>query len=154
MKKKILIVEDNKDVRNVETWALEKSGYEVIQTSTAQKGISLAKDKHPDLILMASGSEVDLALKSADLLEKENINVRVVSFPSWEIFEMQSDEYKKSVLPDNIETRIAIEAGVTFGWHKYTGLKGFSIGIDKFGASAPQNLIFKNYGFSVRCLKY
>jgi len=89
---------------------------------------------------MASGSEVDLALRSAEKLEEEGISVRVVSFPSWEIFEMQNEEYRNSVLPQDVEARISIEAGVTFGWDKYVGLKGIKIGIDKYGASAPQNI--------------
>ncbi|MBK7103951.1 MAG: transketolase [Ignavibacteriae bacterium] len=117
-----------------------------------QKGAYILKDstKLPQIIIMASGSEVELALKSADVLEKENINVRVVSFPSWEIFEMQSEEYKETVLPKSVRARISIEAGISQGWEKYVGLDGKTIAIDnKYGASAPQNIIFEKYGFTV-----
>ena len=117
-----------------------------------QKGAYILKDSKetPQLIIMASGSEVDLALKSAEALEKENINTRVVSFPGWEIFEKQSEEYKESVFPRSIRARISIEAGVSQGWEKYVGLDGKTIAIDnKYGASAPQNIIFEKYGFTV-----
>lgn len=115
------------------------------------KGAYILKDTDNDieLILMASGSEVDLALESADKLGSEGIGVRVVSFPSWEIFEMQSEEYKSSVLPKNVRARISIEAGVSLGWSKYVGLDGETIAIDKYGASAPQNILFEKYGFTI-----
>ena len=116
------------------------------------KGAYILKDSKdiPKLIIMASGSEVDLALQSAEVLEKEGIKTRVVSFPSWEIFEMQSDEYKESVLPKSVRARVSIEAGVSQGWEKYIGLDGISIAIDgKYGASAPQNIVFEKYGFNV-----
>ncbi|MBK8945634.1 MAG: transketolase [Ignavibacteriae bacterium] len=117
-----------------------------------QKGAYVLKDSEgtPNLILIASGSEVDLALKSAEVLEKENIKVRVVSFPSWEIFEKQSEDYKESVFPKSVRARISIEAGISQGWEKYVGLDGKTIAIDnKYGASAPQNIIFEKYGFTV-----
>jgi len=116
------------------------------------KGAYILKDSKtkPKLILMASGSEVDLALQSAETLEKKGVKTRVVSFPSWEIFEMQSDEYKESVLPKSVRARVSIEAGVSQGWEKYIGLDGISIAIDgKYGASGPQNIVFEKYGFTV-----
>ena len=90
------------------------------------KGAYILKDsgEEPEIIIMASGSEVDLALQSAEKLEAEGRKVRVVSFPSWEIFEMQDDEYKELVLPKNLRTRIAIEAGISQGWEKYVGFDG------------------------------
>lgn len=115
-----------------------------------QKGAYVIKDEeNPKLILMASGSEVELALKSADKLESEKIPVRVVSFPSLELFETQSEVYKESVLPKNVKARVAIEAGVKQGWEKYTGESGEIIGIEKFGASAPDKILFEKYGFTV-----
>lgn len=116
-----------------------------------QKGAYILKDSEgtPDLIIMASGSEVELSIKAAEELESTGVKVRVVSFPSWEIFEMQSDEYKKSVLPNEVRARLSVEAGVKFGWEKYVGLDGSSISIEKFGASAPQDKIFEEYGFTV-----
>lgn len=103
----------------------------------------------PELILMASGSEVSLALKAAAELEKDGLNIRVVSFPSWELFEMQSEEYKESVLPSSILARVSIEAGVAQGWQKYTGRFGANISIEKYGASAPEKLLMEKYGFTV-----
>ena len=116
------------------------------------KGAYILKDSKskPKIILMASGSEVDLALRSAEVLEKQGVRTRVVSFPSWEIFEMQSDQYKESILPKAVRARVSIEAGVGQGWDKYIGLDGISIAIDgKYGASAPQNIVFEKYGFTV-----
>lgn len=116
------------------------------------KGAYILKDTKglPKVILMASGSEVDLALRSAEALEKEGMKTRVVSFPSWEIFEMQSEEYKESVLPKSVKARVSIEAGISQGWQKYVGIDGRSIAIDgKYGASAPQKILFENYGFTI-----
>ena len=100
------------------------------------------------IILMASGSEVELILKAGKKLEHDGIGTRVVSFPSWELFESQSQEYKESVLPKNIKARVSVEAGVKQGWEKYIGDEGTSISIEKFGSSAPYKTIFENYGFT------
>ena len=99
-------------------------------------------------ILLATGSEVHLALAAQEALAKENINVSVVSMPSWDVFENQSDEYKQQVLPTSVP-KIAIEAGVTLGWSRYTGCESNVIGINKFGASAPGDVIYEKYGFTV-----
>jgi transketolase len=103
----------------------------------------------PELILMASGSEVSLALKASAELEKDGLKIRVVSFPSWELFEMQSEEYKESVLRSNVLARISIEAGVAQGWQKYTGRFGANISIEKYGVSAPEKVLMEKYGFTV-----
>jgi transketolase len=103
----------------------------------------------PDLILMASGSEVSLAFDAATQLRQDGIAVRVVSVPSWELFDAQSAEYKEAVLPKDVRARIAIEAGISMGWEKYTGLDGDIIALDHFGASAPAQILFKEFGFSV-----
>ena len=105
-------------------------------------------EKNPEVILMASGSEVSLALEAFNALQSEGIKTRVVSFPSWEIFEAQSGEYKESVFPKSVKARISIEAGVKQGWEKYIGDFGEAISIEKFGASAPYEIIFKEYGFT------
>jgi transketolase len=101
-----------------------------------------------DVIIMASGSEVSLAIEAFNILQSEGIKTRVVSFPSWELFESQSDEYKETVLPKSVKARISIEAGVKQGWEKYVGDFGDSISIEKFGASAPYEIIFKEFGFT------
>jgi transketolase len=115
------------------------------------KGAYILKDSDgvPELILMASGSEVDLAMKSAAVLEAKGTKTRVVSFPSWEIFEMQSEDYKNSVLPKNVKARISIEAGVSQGWEKYIGFDGAIVSLDHYGASAPQNILFEKFGFTI-----
>ena len=114
------------------------------------KGAYILKDaEKPEVILMASGSEVELILKAAEKLESEGKKVRVVSFPSWELFELQSEEYKNSVLLKEVKARIAVEAGVAQGWHKYTGDGGKIISIETYGASAPYEILYEKYGITV-----
>jgi transketolase len=100
-------------------------------------------------ILIASGSEVELAMKARDVLQKESIGTRVVSMPCWELFDAQDAAYKESILPAKCAARVSIEAGATLGWAKWIGAKGVALGIDKFGASAPAEKIFEEYGFTV-----
>jgi len=103
----------------------------------------------PDLILIGTGSEVHLAIAGAEALAAEGIKARVVSMPSWELFEAQPQAYRDSVLPPDGPPRLAIEAGVTLGWHKYTGDRGGVIGLDRFGASAPGEVVMDKLGFNV-----
>ncbi len=100
-----------------------------------------------DVLIMATGSEVNLALDVANLLKKERIIANVISIPSWYNFEKQAKEYKESLLPLSNRNRVSIEMGVTQGWYKYVGLDGITIGVDAFGASAPANVILPKYGF-------
>ena len=102
-----------------------------------------------DTILIATGSEVALAISVAQELEREGMKVRVVSMPSIELFEEQTSEYKEALLPRSIRRRVSLEMGNTALWYKYVGLDGLAIGIDKFGASAPANKVIEEYGFSV-----
>ncbi|MCD7809044.1 MAG: transketolase [Erysipelotrichaceae bacterium] len=102
-----------------------------------------------DGILIATGSEVSLAIKAQQQLLKQGQDVRVVSMPSMESFDQQCDEYKESILPNNTRKRLSIEMGSSFGWQKYVGLDGKSLAIDKFGSSAPANVVIENYGFTV-----
>ncbi len=101
-----------------------------------------------DAIIMASGSEVSIALDAAGLLEEADIRVRVVSMPCWELFEAQDDDYKESVLPPTVTRRVSIEAGATLGWSKYIGASGIAIGVDRFGASAPYTKIYEAFGLT------
>ena len=120
--------------------------------NTAKGGYVIACGFAPeelDLILIGTGSEVALCLEAAEKLKAEGKKVRVVSMPCWELFEAQSDEYKESVLPKAIKKRVAVEAGTTFGWCRYTGDEGAVIGIDTFGASAPGGLAMAKFGFTV-----
>jgi len=103
----------------------------------------------PQLILIASGSEVGLILEAGQQLKKQRIPVRLVSMPSWELFEAQPSEYRDSVLPPSVKARLAVEAGVTLGWSRYVGDCGDVIGIDRFGASAPGPVMMHEYGFTV-----
>ena len=103
----------------------------------------------PALILIASGSEVGLIVAARQMLEEKNIPVRLVSMPCWELFEAQSQDYRDSVLLPSVRARLAVEAGVTQGWHRYVGDQGYVIGVDRFGASAPGPVVMREYGFNV-----
>jgi len=106
-------------------------------------------DGDPELILMASGSEVSLIVEAGTRLAAEGINVRLVSFPCWELFAAQTQEYREAVLPPKVRARLAVEAGVTQGWEKFTGTDGANLGLDRFGASAPAKVVFEKFGFTV-----
>ncbi|MCX6082817.1 MAG: transketolase [Chloroflexi bacterium] len=106
-------------------------------------------DDLPEVILMASGSEVSLILEAGARLAAEGINVRMVSVPSWELFKMQTEDYRESVLPKNVKARVAVEAGIGMGWEKFVGDSGAIICIDHFGASAPAGILFKEFGFTI-----
>jgi transketolase len=108
----------------------------------------LGKGK-PSVILMASGSEVEMIVAAAEKLAEQGTAVRVVSFPSWELFEAQPESYRKEVLPADIHARVAVEAGVTMGWDRYVGEKGVVVGINRFGASAPYKEVYKLVGLTV-----
>lgn len=108
-----------------------------------------AEGRKPDVILLASGSEVHLVLEAAGKLQESGIAARVVSMPSWELFEAQPEEYRNKVLPPHIKARVAVEAGLTQGWRRYVGEGGKIVGIDHFGASAPAPVLFKEFGFTV-----
>jgi transketolase len=107
-------------------------------------------DGTPDALILASGSEVKLALEAAETLAKDGTAARVISMPSWELFEAQPQDYKNTVLPENVTARVAIEAGATQGWHKYVGMNGTVIGLDHFGASAPIHDLFTNFGITAK----
>ena len=121
------------------------------QIKNIEKGGYVLKDSDSaaELIIIATGSEVELAMKAAEKLSSEGVAVRVVSMPSTDHFDAQSDEYKEAVLPSNITKRIAIEAGIADYWHKYTGMYGVVIGMTSFGESAPADQLFEHYGFTV-----
>ncbi|OQB23624.1 MAG: Transketolase [Firmicutes bacterium ADurb.Bin182] len=116
----------------------------------ALKGAYILRDTQgePDVILIASGSEVEIIMKASELLKEKGVRTRVVSMPCMELFDRQSEEYKKSVLPDSVRARVAVEAASSFGWHKYTGLDGRVISIDRFGASAPAGVLFEKLGLT------
>jgi transketolase len=106
-------------------------------------------DGTPDLILIATGSELQLATGAADKLGAEGIGARVVSLPCWELFDLQDDAYREQVLPSNVRRRVTVEVGASLGWERYAGDEGAIIGLDHFGASAPAATIFEHLGFTV-----
>src|SRR5262249_48897760 len=108
----------------------------------------LAGDDDPDVILIASGSEVDLAVQAYERLDAEGVRARVVSMPSWALFERQSEEYRESVLPSSVTARVAIEQASTFGWERYVGREGAIVGMSTFGASAPLKQLQTKFGFT------
>jgi transketolase len=111
--------------------------------------LSEAKGGAPALILIASGSEVSLILAAADRLRDDGIAVRCVSMPSWDLFDAQPPSYRDEVLPPQVTARLAVELGVEQGWHRYVGDRGDMLGIDRFGASAPGEVLLEQYGFTV-----
>ncbi len=124
---------------------LEMTGMEALKGAY----VILDSGKDPEIILMASGSEVQLVYEAGKQLMSKGAAARVVSMPSWELFEEQDTAYKETVLPSGVSKRIAVEAGVSLGWHKYVGLHGAVIAMDGFGESAPAERLFKKYGFTV-----
>lgn len=123
---------------------------EHVQAGTAHGGYILADSEGtPHLILIATGSEVSLALEAYHHLRQEGVKVRVVSMPCWELFDEQDAAYQESVLPKRVKARVSIEAGVTTGWQKYVGSDGVSIGVDHFGASAPYERLYQEFGLTV-----
>ena len=112
--------------------------------------ISKGKLPIPQALLLATGSEVQLAIGAQGQLASENISVDIISFPSWHLFEKQSADYKKTILPPDVKVRLAIEMGSSLGWERYVGDKGGVLVIDRFGASAPEEILLREYGFTVQ----
>ena len=127
----------------------DRAGLGWAKSEEAQKGgYVLCEDKDFEVIIIATGSEVELAVEAKTKLNEQGVKVRIVSMPSTNIFDEQPQEYKESVLPKNILKRVAVEAGVTLGWYKYVGLEGRVIGLDRFGASAPYKTLYKEFGIT------
>ena len=129
---------------------LDRSKY--APASGVEKGAYVLADfgkGDPDIILMSSGSEVSLIVQAAEILHAEGVKVRVVSFPSWRLFEAQDQKYKDSVLLPDVTKRLAVEAGISQGWRRWLGEQGSMISMERFGASAPAEVLFEKFGFSV-----
>jgi transketolase len=107
-----------------------------------------AEGGKPEVILMATGSELSLAVEAFEKLKAEGIKARVVSMPSWELFEMQDEQYRSSVLPRDVTARVAVEAAAKFGWERYLGCDGRFVGMTGFGASAPAGALYKYFGIT------
>jgi transketolase len=106
-----------------------------------------AQDHNPDVLLLATGSEVSLCIAAYEQLKSEGIKARVISMPSWEVFENQSQEYRDRVLPPGILARVAVEEASPFGWERYTGFDGRILGVNSFGLSAPAKIVAQCFGF-------
>jgi transketolase len=137
--------------------ALTRQGLPVLDRTKYAPATELARGAYilkdvdsgnPDIILIASGSEVPIALDACAQLEEKGKKVRVVSMPSWELFEDQPESYRTRVLPPEVRTRVAVEAGASQGWHRYVGSEGAVICVDRFGASAPSNVLFEKLGIT------
>jgi transketolase len=125
-----------------------KTGFEKIPAH-ATPNIVENEPAAPELIIIATGSEVSLALEARERLQAEGVPVRVVSMPCWELFEEQERSYRDEVLPPSVAARISVEAGARLGWDRYVGWQGDCVSIDRFGASAPGDVALKNLGFNV-----
>ena len=130
--------------QNVET--MENSSVEGVSKGAYVIG---KEENHLDAIIIASGSEVNLAMKAKKVLLEKGIDVRVVSMPCQEIFDQQDEQYKEAVLPNAMRKRLSVEMASSFGWHKYVGLDGITMSIDEFGKSAPAQDVIQSYGFTV-----
>jgi transketolase len=124
---------------------------DVRTSARLDQGASIVSDgpEEPDLILIATGSEVSLAMEAAARLRKEKVSVRVVNLPSWELFESAGAEYREQVLPPRVRARLAVEAGVAMGWERYVGDGGAVVAMTGFGASAPGGTVMERFGFTV-----
>jgi transketolase len=108
--------------------------------------------KKPEAVIIATGSEVHIALEAGRMLKEKGISSRVVSLPSWEIFEAQDADYRRAVIPPECRARVSIEAGSTLGWRRYVGESGVTMGIDHFGASAPGKVLYEKFGLTAQTL--
>jgi len=106
----------------------------------------------PQVILIGSGSETQFALAAGKQLATGGVSVRVVSMPSWELFDRQPAEYRESVLPTEVRARVAVEAALKLGWERYVGLDGAVVGMDGFGASAPANVLYEKFGITAEAV--
>lgn len=122
-----------------------RGGYVLAESPRVKKG-------RPDAIILATGSEVHLALEAFAMLEEIGTKVRVVSMPCWELFDAQDENYREAVLPSDVPLRVSVEAGVTLGWQKYTGQIGVPLGVDTFGASAPYERLYVEYGLTAEAV--
>ncbi len=120
------------------------------QIADIERGAYILSDSdgEPDVILIATGSEVELAMAAQKILSEKTVKTRVVSMPSTDVFDAQDQKYQQSVLPSGVRKRVAVEAGISDYWRKYVGLDGAVVGLDTFGESGPASEVFKHFGFT------
>lgn len=161
---------DANEVAEAYKYALQEKHHPVILAMTRQNLPTLDRTKYapasgltkggyalndvpnPDVVIIGTGSEVSLCLEAGDKLAADGIKARVVSLPSWELFEKQDKSYRDSVLPPTVTARVAVEMGGAFGWERYTGLTGAIIGMRSFGASAPLKDLLPHFGFTLEAV--
>jgi transketolase len=119
---------------------------------TSKGAYVLSDAPNPDAVLIGTGSEVHIALAAQKLLDEDGVSARVVSMPSWELFEKQPASYRKSVLPPELTARVSVEAGASMGWERYVGLQGAAVGLARYGASAPYQTIYRELGISAEAV--
>lgn len=139
-----VLVGDGDNVEGIHE-GVARGAYVLAESASVKKG-------RPEVILLATGSEVSLALEAFVVLDEEGVKTRVVSIPCWELFEAQEEEYQQAVLPDEVTARVSIEAGVTTGWREFIGSEGIAIGVDRFGASAPYERIYAEFGITAEAI--
>src|SRR5581483_4311308 len=127
---------------------LDRSKAKDIDVAKGAYIISEADGGSPDVVLIGTGSEVSLCMRAQEKLQGYGVKARVVSMPSWFLFEKQDEAYRESVLPKALKKRVTVEAGSSYGWHRWAGDEGIVIGIDHYGASAPGAEIMKHFGFT------
>jgi transketolase len=130
---------------------IDRARYALAQ-GAARGGYILSETEDPEVILIGTGSEVHLALAAQEMLATQEVRARVVSMPCWELFDAQPDEYRETVLPSDIRARVAVEAGATLAWSRYVGLDGRIVGLDRFGASAPYQVIYQKLGLTAEAV--
>ena len=146
----ILVVDDDPDIRTIGRLSLANvGGMDVTVVGSGLEGIDQARSAKPDVILIATGSEVSICLEARKVLAEDGLKVRVVSMPCWELFTAQPVQYQEGVLPPSITARVGVEMGVRLGWDQFLGPKGEFIGMEGFGASAPAGTLAKHFGFTV-----
>src|SRR5581483_9086857 len=128
---------------------LDRSKAKDIDVAKGAYIISEADGGSPDVVLIGTGSEVSLCMRAQEKLQGYGVKARVVSMPSWFLFEKQDEAYRESVLPKAVRKRVTVEAGSSFGWHRWAGDEGVVIGIDRYGASAPGDQVLRNLGMTV-----
>jgi transketolase len=127
---------------------VQQGGYTLWQSRHGVPGDDAPDDDVPDVILIGTGSELHVALQAGQVLADEGVHVRVVSMPSWELFDQQGADYRERVLPSGVPARVAVEAGIRLGWEHYVGLGGAVVGMDGFGASASADVLYQRFGIT------
>ncbi|MFW6039614.1 MAG: transketolase-like TK C-terminal-containing protein [Gemmatimonadota bacterium] len=149
----VLVVDDYADARIIVREILAFSGFDVVEAATGPDALRTAQDERPDVILIGTGSEVSVAVEARTRLAERDVDARVVSLPSWEIFRAQDEAWRNEVLPPDVRVRVAVEAGIRMGWSEWIGEAGGFVGMSSFGASAPADDLFEHFGITAEAVE-